>query len=430
MNQPDNRSSQNAAEVSSKKGKWYIAWTVKLLLPAVILVLAIGFAKHQIDTRPKAAQQKPPLQARLVTVQIAQQTDHKTNISHMGTVIPARAITVTPEVSGRIVSIGTEIIPGGLIHKGQELYRIDSRDYETIVKQRQSELTQAKLNLKLEYGSQSIAQHEYKLLAEVLEGQDQELVLRVPHLDRAETAVEAATALLAKAQLDVERCLITAPFNAVIQDKLEDLGSRVSVSTPLLTIIGTDEYWIEVLVPVDQLHWISIPRSHSEKGALARVYNPAAWGDTAFREGAVIRLLGQLEAQGRMARLLVAVKDPLSLENDASSLPPLLIGSYVRVEIEGQTITSVVPLRRNHLRDGSYAWIMNDQDTMEIRPVKIVFRDKDIVYVSEGIRHGERIVTTDISAPVNGMLLRLNHTPAASQAALQPDMNQTDGESR
>jgi len=327
------------------------------------------------------------------------------------------------------VSIGQDIIPGGLIHQGQELFRIDSRDYETVVKQRQSELAQAELNLKLEYGSQTIAQHEYELLAEVLEDQDQELVLRVPHLDKAQAAVGAATAMLARAQLDVQRCLITAPFNAIIQDKLEDLGSRVSVSTPLLTIIGTDEYWIEVLVPVDQLQWIRIPRSQSEQGALVKVYN-TAWGDTMFREGTVIRLLGQLEAQGRMARVLVSVKDPLSLDTDPADAPPLLIGSYVRVEIEGQTVSSVVPVRRNYLRDGSHIWIMNDQDTMEIRPVRIVFRDKDTVYISEGIRHGERIVTTDISAPVNGMLLRLNNSPVAAEAASQSGLNKVSGENR
>ncbi len=429
MEKPDHSTSQTAAQDSPQKGNWYVAWIVKLLLPAVILILTIGFAKHQIDTRPRAAQQKPPQQARLVTVQIAQQADHKTFLSAMGTVIPARAITITPEVSGKIVSIGQDIIPGGLIHQGQELFRIDSRDYETVVKQRQSELAQAELNLKLEYGSQIIAQHEYTLLAEVLEDQDRELVLRVPHLDKAQAAVDAATAAFARAQLDVQRCLITAPFNAIIQDKLEDLGSRVSVSTPLLTIVGTDEYWIEVLVPVDQLQWIRIPRSQSEQGASVKVYN-TAWGDTIFREGTVIRLLGQLEAQGRMARLLVSVQDPLCLENNLADAPPLLIGSYVRVEIEGQTVSSVVPIRRNYLRDGSHVWIMNDQDTMEIRPVRIVFRDKDIVYISEGIRHGERIVTTDISAPVNGILLRLNNPPVAAEAAPPSGLDKVSGENR
>lgn len=294
---------------------------------------------------------------------------------------------------------------------------------------RQSELAQAQLNLKLEYGSQAIAQHEYTLLAEALQDQDRELVLRIPHLDKARAALEAATAALAKAQLDVQRCLITAPFNAIIQDKLEDIGARVSASTPLLTLVGTDEYWIEALVPVDQLQWIRIPRSSSEPGAFVKVYN-TAWEDTMFREGTVIRLLGQLESQGRMARLLVSVRDPLCLETYSTQAPPLLIGSYVRVEIEGQTLSSVIPLRRNYLRDGSHVWIMNDQDIMEIRPVRIVFRNKDTVYISEGIRHGERIVTTDISAPVNGMRLRLNNAPVAPAAESQSGQDKVRGENQ
>lgn len=429
MEKPDHRISQTEPETSSPKRNWNKAWIVKFLLPAVILVLTIGFAKHQIDTRPRAAQQKPSPQARLVTVEIAQQADHTTVLSAMGTVIPAKSITLTPEVTGKIISISRDVVPGGLIHEGQELFRIDSRDYETVVQQRQSELAQAQLNLKLEYGSQAIAQHEYTLLAETLQDQDRELVLRVPHLDKARAALEAATAALAKAQLDVQRCLITAPFNAIIQDKLEDIGARVSASTPLLTLVGTDEYWIEALVPVDQLQWIRIPRSPSEPGASVKVYN-TAWGDTVFREGTVIRLLGQLESQGRMARLLVSVRDPMCLEPYSTQAPPLLIGSYVRLEIEGQTLSSVIPLRRNYLRDGSYVWIMNDQDIMEIRPVRIVFRDKDTVYISEGIRHGERIVTTDISAPVNGMRLRLNDAPVAPAAESQSGQDKVRGENQ
>jgi RND family efflux transporter MFP subunit len=426
MDQPDNNTRQNETDTSPKTGTRHIRWIVKGLLPAVIILAAAGFAKYLIDTQPKAKLQKPAPQARLVTVEIAKQTDHTTFVSAMGTVLPAKTITVVPEVSGKIVSIGPEVIPGGLIHKGQELIRIDSRDYETVVKQRQSELAQAQLNLKLEYGSQSVAQQEYKLLEEILEGQDQELVLRKPHLDSAQAAVQAAAAVLDRAKLDVERCSITAPFNAIIQDKLQDLGSRVSTSTPLLTIIETDEYWIEVLVPVDQLGWITIPRQNSDKGATVKISNTTAWGDSVQRQGTVIGLLGQLEEQGRLAQLLVSVKDPLCLDKDASGMPPILIGSYVRVEIEGKKIASVIPLKRDYLRDGDYVWIMNDRDQMEIRPVDVMFRDKGTVYVSGGLQDGQRIVTTDISAPVDGMPLRLNGTSDSTDAA----SNRAGGETR
>ena len=168
-----------------------LTWTV----PVLIVVLAIAYAKYQIATRPKAQRQKPSQQARLVTIETAKKSSHKTVVSAMGPVIPAQQI----------------------------LIKIDSRDYEAIVKQRQSELAQAELNLKLEQGNQLVAQQEYKLLNDIIQKQDEELILRKPHLEETHAALEAAKAQLAKAQLDVERCIVKAPFNAVIQEKLVDV---------------------------------------------------------------------------------------------------------------------------------------------------------------------------------------------------------------
>ena len=50
---------------------------------------------------------------------------------------------------------------------------------------------------------------------------------------------------------------------------------------------------------------------------------------------------------------------------------------------------------------------MDDQDRLNIRTVSILFRGKSNVLVSSGVKAGERLVTTDLSAPVNNMPLRL-----------------------
>ena len=82
-----------------------LIWTAALL----IVGLAVAFAKYQIDTKPKAERQRPPQQARLVTVEPAEQMDHTTYVEAMGPVVPAKQITVTPEVSGRIIFVSCSI---------------------------------------------------------------------------------------------------------------------------------------------------------------------------------------------------------------------------------------------------------------------------------------------------------------------------------
>jgi RND family efflux transporter MFP subunit len=403
--------------VPPSKRRWYIRLLLVWIIPLVIVAAAALFAKHLIDTRPSAKRQTPPPQARLVAVRIAEPVNHQTSVSAMGPVVPAKRIILTPEVSGRVVYISPLVIPGGTIEQGQVLLRIDERDYVTLVKQRQSEVSRAELNIKLEQGNQLVAQQEYELLGEIVQDQDRELVLRQPHLEEARAALEAAKAALTKAQLDVERCTVKAPFNAVIQEKFVDVGAQVAMNSSLLIIMGTDEYWVQAKVNVDQLRWITVPDGDREQGSAAKVFNEAAWGPDAWRQARVLRLLGQLEEQGRLAQVLVSVQDPLTLESAAADLPPVLVDSYVRVEMQGAELTEVYPVPRDYLHDGAYIWVMNDENRMEIRPVEVAFRDKQTVYLSGGLQAGDRIVTTDISAPVEGMLLRLNGTADAAEPA-------------
>jgi RND family efflux transporter MFP subunit len=302
-----------------------------------------------------------------------------------------------------------------VVKEGQTLIRLDARDYEATVKLRESELARAELNLKLEQGNQRVAREEYQMLEDIVEDQDQELVLRQPHLEQARAALEAAKAALATAQLNVERCTVKAPFNAVVQEKLVDVGAQVSQSSRLLNLMGTDENWVQAKIPVDQLRWITIPDGDGQQGSEVKVFDEAAWGTGVWRQGSVLRLLGQLEDQGRLSQVLISVKDPLVLDNDETGSLPLLVNSYVRVQIEGKTLEGVMPVKREYLHDGDNIWIMNKEDRMEIRPVEVVFRDKETVYLSGGLENGERIVTTDISAPVEGMLLRLNSPVADMQ---------------
>jgi len=385
-----------------------IRLAVKLLIPCLLIVLAVGFMKYQIDTGPKAKKQEPVRQSRLVEVVEAVKNNADTVIYAMGTVVPAKRVTVSPEVSGKIVSMDGRVVPGGIVKLGEELVTIDPRDYTYAVKQRESEVSKAKLEVKVEYGNQNIAKQEYELLGELIAEEDMELVLRGPYLESAEASYEAAKAALEKAKIDLERCVVKAPFNALIQEKTVDVGTMVSQSTKLLSLAGTDEYWVEVLVPVSQLKWVNIPRYGNGGGARVKIYDEAAWGEGNWRDGEVIKLMGELESEGRMAKLLVSVRDPLSLDEAERDKPVLLLGSYVRCELAGSEVESAVVIDRDLLRDGDRVWVMDGNDSLEVRDVDVVFKDKINAYITGGLEEGERIVMTDISSPVAGMGLRLN----------------------
>lgn len=396
---------------SREKGRWSLvraiaASLVKLAVAAAIVFGAVWIYRYQMRTSPRAERKRPLRQAKLVHVTPVRSDRCRTVVTAMGTVIPAQQVRLRPQVSGKVVNISDELIPGGTVSEGVKLVEIESRDYAIAVKQRESDVTRALRDLKVEQGNQEVARQEYKLLDEVITEQDRELVLRQPQLASALAALESARASLEKAQLDLARCEITAPFNAVVHDKHVDPGATVSLNSDLVTLTGTDEAWVEVMVPVGQLKWLVIPRDNGDSGSAVKILSPSVWGPDAFRFGRVVRLHGELETQGRMAKLVVVVEDPFCLEAENKDKPQLLMGSYVRAEIEGVELDSVFPVDRAYLRDNEEVWIMDEDKQLEIRPVEVEFRDPETVYVSDGLAEGELLVTTDIAAPVAGMSLR------------------------
>jgi RND family efflux transporter MFP subunit len=380
--------------------------SIKILVSVIIVAGAIAIYRYQIRTSPRLGRKKPPPQPKLVQVIPVQQDDCTTKVTADGIVMPAQKVALRPQVTGQIVNVSSDVIPGGIVRAGQKLIEIDHRDYEILVRQRKSDVAKALKDLKIEEGNQAIAKQEYELLGEIVSEEDRELFLRAPQLASIKAAHESAQAALEKAQLDLARCDILTPFNAIVQEKHVDFGATVTANSNLISLIGTDEAWIEVKVWIDQLKWLTIPRTNGAASSKVTIYNTHAWGAERFRSGRVLCLVGELEAQGRMARLLVVVDDPFCLKPQNRNLPQLLMGSYVSAEIEGRTLKSVYPIKRSYLH-GDTVWIMNNDGQLEIRQVRIAFRGVDSVYVDGGITENEKLIATDISTPVEGMPLRI-----------------------
>ncbi|MBN1126693.1 MAG: efflux RND transporter periplasmic adaptor subunit [Sedimentisphaerales bacterium] len=388
--------------------------SLKILISIVIIGGAILIYQYQIRTSPRAQRTKPPSQAKLVQVIPVQKTNCTTTIDAMGTVVPSQQVTLRPLVTGQIIELSPELIPGGIVQKGQNLVLIDPRDYEVLAQQRQGEVDKAIEYLKVEQGNQAVARQEYKLLGEVITEEDRELVLREPQLASAQSALASAQSVLEKARLDLARCNITAPFNAIVQKKHVDMGAVVGMNTDIVTLVGTDEAWIEVMVRIDQLQWLDIPQRNGNSGSSVSIHNDKVWGTDRIRKGKIVRLGSELETQARWARLLVVVDDPFCLKAENQYLPQLLVGTYVRVEVEGRQLTNVFPVEWSHLRDNNTVWIMDEDHRLEIRNIEIMFSDEpDWVFVSKGLKDGELLVVTNLSAPVVGMPLRVAQTEEA-----------------
>jgi len=464
----DARSSAPAPAADPSAPLRWLGRIARLLLLVAVLAGGGGISFYWMTHRPKAKRRPPQAQSTLVEVSRALPKKQSVVVRAMGTAIPARSIQLAARVAGQVIGVGPEFAPGGRFKAGEIMARIDPNDYELAVRQQKTEVarsqalveqragevlqcisdvTRAESTLALEMGQQAVAKREYELLGSTVVAGDRDLVLRQPQLRTAKAACDAAKAAkrsaegaskaaeaaksaamvaLETAELNLARTTIRAPFNAMVQSRNVDLGAQVAVGAPLASLADTDEYWVQVSVPLGQLRWIRIPGVNGTTGSVVRVYHEAAWGAGPSRAGEVVRMLTDLEPQGRMARLLVAVKDPLELKAPPARRHALILGAYVRVEIDGRELPGVIRVARTALRDGDGVWVMGDDRTLDVRKVKIVWSGLDHVYVTDGLHEGDLLITSDLAAPVQGMALRTAR-PDAGESSTQPVGKPTPG---
>lgn len=381
-------------------------WKSTLLICVLIFGAAALLYWVIFSTEPKATREGATRESAMPvsTVEVVRQ-DWQAEIVVMGAVMPAQEIMLSPRVEGTILERSPEFSPGATVKEGDILLRVDPSDYENALKQRQSELLTAEASLEQERGRQDAARKDFELLDRDLNASNRALVLREPQLKAAQAAVDSARAAVRQAELNLERTSITAPFDALVLERDVNVGSRVSPSTQLGRLVGTDVYWVEATVPLSQLEWIDVPGpARGETGAEVLIRSQTAWPDGVVRTGTVYRLVGALDDRTRMARILVNVEDPLGL--GATKKPQLIVGAYVEASIKTRPFPNVVRINRDYVHQNDTVWV-NQEGKLDIRDVHVLYRDAEYAYVDEGLQDGDDVVTTRLATVKPGAALRL-----------------------
>jgi hypothetical protein len=189
-----------------------------------------------------------------------------------------------------------------------------------------------------------------------------------------------------------------------------NLGSQVSPGDSLARLVGIDEYWIIASIPQTDLPWIQLPMA-GERGAPVEITKAGIWSEGLSRKGEVKRLIGALDNETRLARLLITIEDPLARQTEG---PKLLLGTVVEANIAANRLEDVFRLERVYLRRNDTVWIY-DEGKLNIREVNVVFRDLHYVYIRDGFEEGEAVVTTNLATIAEGILLRVKDGTTQSE---------------
>jgi len=375
---------------------------VLLRWTAPIIVIAGGalVARQLIAQRQAPPKVEPPPRVLPVDVITVEQRDHPASLQVFGTVRPLRTLVLRPTVGGPIQEIHPELLEGGLIGRGETILRVDRRDYLLAVDVARSSLVAAEADLDIELGSAAVAAREWKLLEGSIEVTEagRKLALREPYLARRRSEVESARTRVAQAELDLERTEIKAPFDALVLSETAEVGGQAVIGAELARMVDRSRFAVEVSVPAERLALLQ------REDATARILLP-----NGEREGTLERVLGEVDAEGRMARLQVTINDPLGSTAPGGTpqqhAPAVLLGAYAEVLLPCRPIEGSISVPRAALREGDSVWVADANDELQIRQVDVVMRRPDDVLVVAGLKAGERVITSAVAVPLPGLKL-------------------------
>lgn len=380
-----------------------------------VLALAGAGAAIFIVTKQDPPRAEKPLEGILVEVIEVDAGDHEVDLRAKGTVVPAQQVVIQPELGGRVVWQSPELVAGGAFKEGQAIVKIDPRDYQLAVESFRSEVNRAKLDYRLEARRADVAKREWNSFGDIDATDDQRaLAQREPQLEASKLALRAAQSSLKKAELDLARTTLRAPFNAMVVGENVDPGQLISPQTEVARLVGTDEFHVQVSVPVSSLRTMRV-RTEDSPGSEVDVTQRVGQ-ETIARKGEVIRQLPDLDPGGAMARVLVSIDNPIG---DGEGLP-LLLGSFVDVAVAATPILNAVRVPRAAIRNGREVYVMNQDDLLEIRRVEVGWSEPDTVLVTAGLDPQDRVVVSRIATAIPNMLLRVAEPPPATPPEPEP----------
>jgi RND family efflux transporter MFP subunit len=364
-----------------------------LLLVAVIIRL-----------NPPQSQQRPAFSGPTMTVEtrVVEETDYPILLESYGTVQPRTRSILVAQVGGQIVSVNENVRGGGFFEEGDVLANIDARDYEADVRIAGATLMDARQSLAEAEARTNQAREDWARLGNTGEALD--LVLRIPKLEAAKAKVISAESALQKANLDLERTNIVAPFAGRILRKFVDLGQVVSPNTQLAEIYATD--FVEIRLPLRNrdLPFIDLPESYRfadvsrASGGQVEIHSDLGGEDS--WDAVLVRTEGAIDETARQLHVIAQIDDPFGRDNEDQA--PLKIGQYVTARLEGKTVPGALVIPNNTIYQGTYVYTV-ENGVLRRRDIEIDWQNGVEAIIGAGLSPGDVLVTTPLGQVTSGI---------------------------
>jgi hypothetical protein len=441
-------------------------WKSKLLiLPP--LALAIGVLVWVVANKRQPAQKPVAEQTRHVRVITARALDLVPRVTGFGTVSPAKVWSAIAQVSGQVVYVHPKLKRGAVLPGGTEIIRIDDRDYKLAIAEAQANIRSAEAKL----AELEVTEQNHKALLEI---ERRSLKLKETQLKRTVGLVKQGTiakatedderratlaqrklvqdlenkiallptqvrvqneqiavykARLATQELNLKRTRIKLPFSARVAEVSVELTQFAQTGAKLVVADGIEIAEIEAQFPLSQMavfasgfETAGLTQSFrrlnveqmAEKAGLHALIRLKSTNRTITWRGRIVRVSDVIDPKTRTVGIIAAVKGSYRMAKPGKR-PPLTKGLFLEVELRANPRKARVMVPRAALHGGNL-YLANAENRLEIRAVKPNLTIGDLADVTGTVKPGEKVVVSDLDAPITGMALNITDDKALAAA--------------
>ena len=353
-----------------------------MLMVVVVAVAALGYGvvRESVGTAPARVVASGAVVAEPVTVALAETRDVPIWLSGIGSVSPLNAVTVKARVDGQLDSV--RFAEGQDVHAGDVLASIDPRMFQAALNQAEAKQAQDQANL----GNARTDLARYQKLAASAFAPTQQVDTQRATVAQLEAQVQQDQAAVAMARLQLDFTTVTAPLDGRVGLRLVDPGSIIHASDPggIVTVTQMQPIAALFAVPQDDLPDIRAAMTKGDVPVVAYSRD----SDRMLARGKLVFVDSQVDAATGQIKLKA------QFENADLGLWP---GQFIDARVLVKTLSraTVVPVNAvEHGQNGAYVFRVNQDNTVEVRRVKISTTTPAVAVITDGVAAGERIVVT------------------------------------
>lgn len=376
----------------------------RVLMPIGILLGSIVISVVLIRNPTRVSESSPEIIPISVRVAEVQSESVQLFIESQGKAQAARQASLSSNVQGPVAWVSPSLEAGAYVKAGEPLLRLELADFETAVIRSRASYEQA--SAEAAFATADLARIT-ELAAKRLASESE--------LQNAERAATVATARLADAEatlkqseLDAERSILRAPFNAVVASRDVELGQFVNRAQSVAVLFDADSVDVRVPLAIRQLGYLDVPmgfRGEFDSAQAPQVELTGSYGGKQYTwEGKLLRTEATIDPNSNTVQSIIRIEQP-SADRGGESIP-LPIGLFVEARIAGKLVEDIISLPRSVIRNNSQVLVVDAENKMYYRDVDIYRLEQDRVLISGGLLPGEKICTSPIQAVVDGMSVR------------------------